>query len=443
MEEALSIRKHIYGRNHPRFARGLYYLAMAEMKCGKFETAVSDFEYAMEIQKIAMGDDNPDFKDTVNELRNSRIELCKYYSELGQYEKALEHFLKAVELSGCKNNEERLDIILKYAFLYAKTGEEKRAFEILESAKNIILCKYGECSLQYADALRAEGKLLVETGNLPEGEKLLVKALETEFIIVGDKGRSIGEISVFMGNALLKDKKIDKAYGYFLKASSNDDDSVSYLGGVGLGMCEFERKDYNEAYKHFENVKNFMEKYIGTESLIFSDVTKKMAVIDEKNKDYEKAVSNMNLSVSIRRLIGDDSREYLNDLLKLAVLYKRTGKKTEALECMHEVSVIIVNKDGETADFADIVFKMAKLNAELKKYAVSETLLNKCGQIYKDEFGNKSDEYASVIYEKAKLFLKSKELEKADIQFEELKALVESNPSSKFCDSKYFKGREK
>ena len=208
-------------------------------------------------------------------------------------------------------------------------------------------------------------------------------------------------------------------------------------------MCEFERKDYNEAYKHFENVKNFMEKYIGTESLIFSDVTKKMAVIDEKNKDYEKAVSNMNLSVSIRRLIGDDSREYLNDLLKLAVLYKRTGKKTEALECMHEVSVIIVNKDGETADFADIVFKMAKLNAELKKYAVSETLLNKCGQIYKDEFGNKSDEYASVIYEKAKLFLKSKELEKADIQFEELKALVESNPSSKFCDSKYFKGREK
>ncbi len=440
LEESLSIRKAVYERNHPRYARGLYHVGVMEVKWGKLESAVNNLEFALEIQLDTLGEISPDYKDTAKELVKARSMLCRHYFEAGLYESSVEQFEKGLEIFRGKCLKSRNEYILKNIYTYAKGGKLKEAEELLKETIKNIITYLGSENLEYADCLKAKGKLEIAKGEFQEGEKFFKSALETEEKIIGNRSRSLEEIHVFLGESYFLRGETDKAIFNYNLAIKNEKSEFFSRALSGMGVCFLEKKEYQDAYDYFQKALKIMEKNKKTENMDFAMITKCLFVIYEKEKNYEKAAENLEKNILARRamnLVSDKS--FCDDLISLGILNKKIGKKERASENLSEAASIINKKEGDTKRFADIIIKTAKINIERKKFDIAEILYTKAAEIYAKIYEVNSDEYGNIIYDMAKMYVKAKENDKAYECFIILKEISRKNDKSKFNDSKYFK----
>ena len=438
-QKALDVRRIIYGKNHPRYARGLYYNANVLMDCGMYEEAVKKLEEAISMQIKYLGEKSLDYKDTVKALAKCRLDMFKLNFESGNYQKAMELYNIAVSDS----EKEGIDIFSSYgdksafAPLFAAVGNISEAINIIKNSEKEILLKYGECSQQYAEFLKNEGKTYILEGNIAEAEKKLVKCLETEYLIPENGGKSADEISVLLGNAFRNSGDLKKAESYYKKAIQNNESRQHYLACYGMGKCEYSIGNFKEAMEYFSMAKEGMEKYGEYENKIYSEDTWLMGKICEKEKNTVDAERYCNISICTRRLLGDRSISYLNDLVRLGNLMKRNGNKSEALSSYNEASAGILSLKGENEEYAKLITKMAKLNIDIGRNDAAENLFKKAAEVYKKIYGSESDEYAAAVYDLLLFCVKTGKAVQAAESVQNIMQIVEKNISSRFRDEKY------
>ncbi|MGL4791409.1 MAG: tetratricopeptide repeat protein, partial [Anaerotignaceae bacterium] len=327
MEEALNVRKSIYTRTHPRYARGLYYLAKTQSEFNMLQEAISNLEYAMEIQMETVGEDNPDFKDCTQLYRNLRILRCKQWALKGQYKKSVSEFEMIMSLFSKKEFYEKQKFILTNAYLYSKIGNASTSLELIKKSKAEIGEKEGENTKLFTLALKEEGKFLVETGMLKEGEESLVRALEIGYILYGDNNKLMAEISVFMGNHLLNEKQINRALDYFKKAYIYKESEYYSQALAGIGNCLYQNKDYVESVKYLNDARLYIEENGNINSLEYVQIIKLIATIWQKHKEFEGAKIFLEKSTTIKKKLGIFDMEQADDLVKLSLLNKKLGNK--------------------------------------------------------------------------------------------------------------------
>ena len=436
-QKALDIRRIVYGKNHPRYAKGLYNSAKILAKFGKYDEALKKLTEALKMQGEYVGEESEEYKDTLRQIIDCRLNMAKESFSLGEYQRAMEYYNMAVseaeknKIVGVVENE------AEFAPIFASVGNISKAMEIINGAKGEIAEKYGECSAQYAELLKNEGKTYIFANNLAEAEKKLVKCLETEYLLPENGGKSSGEISIILGDAFRKAGDMKKAMSYYSKVSK-DGMSPDYPAACyGMAKCCFEGGNTLLAKEYFIKAKDAMENTGKYENKMYSDTTWTLGKICEKEKNLTDAERYCNISICTRRLLGDKSVSYLNDLVRLANIMKKNGNKSEAINAYNEAASGILSIKGENEEYAKLITKMAKLNVEIGRNEAAETMFKKSAETYKKIYGAESDEYAAALYDLLLFCVKTGKAMQAAENVQSLMQIVEKNISSRFRDEKY------
>ncbi len=123
-QQALDIRKLVYGSEHPTIAESLTALALLENIMGDFEQEERFYQQALDIREKTLGPDNPD-------TTRSRNNLGVSYRNQGKYEQAELLLQQALSISERLQGSEHLDT-LNYVINLAKLYSEQHKYEQAE-----------------------------------------------------------------------------------------------------------------------------------------------------------------------------------------------------------------------------------------------------------------------------------------------------------------------
>ena len=435
-QKALDMRKIQYGKFHPRYFRGLYYLAVIENKCGKYEQADTLFKDAMIYQSAYIGINSTDYKDTQKEYYINTFDLIEHYYNCDEPEMAYEYFKDATKDKKYEKFVDKNDITLRFVPLFSAMGEFEKAFDMLDEYKNFVIKVKGESSLEYSRYLKELGKLLICIGKTEKAEKILIKCLETEFAVNGNENSSADEISVLLGKAFAKTGDKKRAENYYKKVLKNPESSMYPKAVCDTYELLIKNGDTEGAKANLVSAKNAMEKSGDFENSLYADITYGLGKIYEKEKKYEDAERLYNISLSTRRMIKELDI-YIKELIHLGNLMKKNGHKEDAASAYNEAALEILKQNGECLEYAKLISKLAKVYVETGKTDAAENFFAKAAGIYKKIKGADSDEYAAALYDSLVFSAKAGKAVFGKESFQSLMSVIEKNIYSKFRDEKY------
>ncbi len=182
-EQALAIRRQVYGEKHPAVANSLNNLAGVLEALGEYEGARELHEQALAIRRQVYGEQHPDVATSLNNL-------ALVLQALGEYEGAREHFEQALDIDrevyGEKHPEVATDLNNLAGVLWA-LGEYEQARELYKQALVIYRQVYGEKHPAVATSLNNLAGVLWALGEYEEARELYEQALVIVRQVYGEK----------------------------------------------------------------------------------------------------------------------------------------------------------------------------------------------------------------------------------------------------------------
>jgi tetratricopeptide (TPR) repeat protein len=152
-EKALTIREHVFGRNHQDVAEVLNNLAGSYYLQGQYEQALPLFQEALKIREQVLGKQHPNYAFSLNNL-------ALLYSSQGQYEQALllhQEALRIREQVLGKQHPYYASSLNNLANLYSSQGQYEQALPLFQEALKIVTEVLGE---QHPDTQRVKRNYL-------------------------------------------------------------------------------------------------------------------------------------------------------------------------------------------------------------------------------------------------------------------------------------------
>jgi CHAT domain-containing protein/tetratricopeptide (TPR) repeat protein len=180
--EALKIRKKVLGENNPDYANTLGNLALFYQETGNYEKAEPVYIQALEIRRKTLGEEHPAYAATMNNM-------ALLYSATGNYEKAGILLQQALNIRKIALGEEHPDYAISLnnlALFYAGRGDYEKALPLYQQAVRIIKKVAGEMHPDYAALLNNLAELYDAMGNYADAEIMYLKALEITTQIFGE-----------------------------------------------------------------------------------------------------------------------------------------------------------------------------------------------------------------------------------------------------------------
>ncbi len=195
-QQALEIRKEVLGEKHPDYATSLNNLAIYYSDLGDYSKAIELGKQALEVNREVLGEKHPDYATSLNNLAN-------YYSDLGDYSKAIELNERALEIRKEVLGEKHLDytsslnnLAIDYSNLgnFPKSielclhlGNDSKAIELGKQAVEIRKEVLGEKHPAYATSLDNLAGYYGDLGDYSKAIELSKQALEIRKEVLGEK----------------------------------------------------------------------------------------------------------------------------------------------------------------------------------------------------------------------------------------------------------------
>lgn len=403
MNDALSVRRLLYGRNHPRYARGLYYRGQLEMKCGKNEDARRDLAYAMDIQKNMLGEENQDYKDTAQLLKTAVIRLMEEAKQAGRMSQAAAYLEQTLGLFTNCQKEERITLLLDEVSLFAKAGRAAEGLELLETVQPDLA--EGNEQIQY---LEDKGVLLSALGQYDLAQEALDQALDEGQRIYGKTYRLSDALLALLGENALEMDQWKKAREYF----STMQDSAKAVKNLGLGRCALARRAYQEAKAYFQTAWDTPEGREKTDLLLHHQLMGYLAEILEKTGEPETALPLWEGTLPFyrqRNLTG--RKEYRRWLKKTALLMKQTQRPMEAAGLWMEYAELLPGEEKKQK--AEALLQAGKLYFQAEDLAEGEDALLQALLYLEEESEQMPRLYLSALQALRRLYQKEGQAEKA------------------------------
>ncbi|MEB3178333.1 MAG: tetratricopeptide repeat protein [Nostocaceae cyanobacterium] len=139
-KQALELRKHLLGENHPSTATGYGNLAGLYHAMGRYDEAEQMYKQALELTKHLLGENHPS-------TATSHNNLALLYSSMGRYDEAEQMYKQALELTKHLLGENHPDTAQSYnnlALLYYAMGRYDEAEPLYKQALELTKHLLGE-----------------------------------------------------------------------------------------------------------------------------------------------------------------------------------------------------------------------------------------------------------------------------------------------------------
>jgi CHAT domain-containing protein/tetratricopeptide (TPR) repeat protein len=216
-------------------------------------------------------------------------------------------------------------------------GNWEQSEEEFMKALGVLEAENYRDSAIYASCLNDLGFLYQNQGRFDEAENLLLQARDIFQKTIGNNSfnylvlvNDLGNLYSDMSNYRKAKKYYKEALDYFER--QNKRKTENYAGILtNLAGISFEEGDYEKALEEYKEVLDYYEAQGNSPYL--SSCLNNMALTYTELGQYEKAQALYLRAIDIdKELFGDFSPDYWYDLMNLADLYSKMGKKEKVLE---------------------------------------------------------------------------------------------------------------
>ncbi|MGC8802631.1 MAG: tetratricopeptide repeat protein, partial [Bacteroidales bacterium] len=251
------------------------------------------------------------------------------YYRKGVIEKALQCYLKALELAKQVNSRMQVDILNDIGVLYKSQGDYLKAIE------------YFQRNLEYVEANKDSvliGRTLNNLANVYFSYGVYTKAIEfyekaTDIFMRLGKLNYVGYLYMNTGVAYKKINANEKALEYFRK-SQQIFTKIGFKPGLAqvngeMGTFYAEQGDYNRALRYVEESLN-VYKSLG-EKLLIAQALRQLGEIYQKAGSYGTALQYYKQSVALFKELNA-KKELLDSYENMASVYSAIGNYKQAYE---------------------------------------------------------------------------------------------------------------
>ena len=265
---------------------------------GDYDKALEYYFKALEIREKVLDKEHPDIATSYNNIGS-------VYDDKGDYDKALEYYFKALEIREKVLGKEHPDIATLYnniGFVYGTKGDYDKALEYHLKALAIKEKVLGEEHPSTATLYNNIGYVYYSKGDYDKALEYHLKALEIREKVLGKEHPDTATSYNNIGNVYSDKGKYDKALEYYFKdlaisekvlGKEHPDTAFSYNN---IGNVYYSKGDYDNALEYLFKALEIREKKLGpkhpftrTTYRNIGNVYMKMGNKEEAQKWYDKA----------------------------------------------------------------------------------------------------------------------------------------------------------
>ena len=190
------------------------FIGVVYWKLGEYDKALEFYNKALEIRKEVLGEKHTDTAMSYNNIG-------AVYENLGDYDKALEYYFKALEIYKAVLGEKHRDTANSYnniGVVYDDLGDYDKALEYhnkaLEIREEVLEEDHPDTAMSYINI----GVVYYELGNYDKALEYNFKALEIFKVVLGEKHPDTASSYENIGVVYYNLGECDKALEYFNKA---------------------------------------------------------------------------------------------------------------------------------------------------------------------------------------------------------------------------------
>ena len=375
-QEALEIRKHVLGEEHPTYATNLRNLGKLYDSMGDYASAEPLYIQAIGINAKVLGEDHPSFAICLNDLAG-------FYTLVADYVRAERLHRQALEIQKNAFGEESSEyavILNDLAELYRSTGEYSRAEPLYRRAIVIFKKELGEEHSLYATSIDNLAMLYSIIGEYARAEPLCCQSLRIRKKVLGEghpsyaaglsnlalvyymmedfeRSESLCRTAIEIQKKVLGEEHQDYATGLNNLARLYDaigDDAHAeslhrqvlairqkilgeahphYADSLSdLAKLYMYSKDYAKAIANYQHVLEIQKSVLGEGHPDYAVSLANFAFLRHVTGDYVQAEQLYRQALEIqKKVLGEVHPSYINNLLSLAFLYQMTGDRTSTL----------------------------------------------------------------------------------------------------------------
>ncbi len=272
-----------------------------------FDKALDNYLKALDIKKKTLGNEHPDVADTYNNISMLYIEKC-------EYDNALEYLFKALEIIEKVLGKEHQNTAIYYdeiSTVYSKMGDFDKALEYLLMALKIKENALGNEHPDVAETYNDISLLFFEHGNYDKTLEYGLKSLNIRKQVLGKRHPDIAE-------------------------SYNNIGTVYYRQG-----------DYNKALEFISMALNIYNSVLGTKHPTTAKINDNISMIYYKLGNYDKFFEYSIKALDIQiELLGIDHPTIARNYNNIGIAYYQLGDYNKALEYLYKTLEIQENVYG-------------------------------------------------------------------------------------------------
>lgn len=291
LERSLSLKRKIFGEEHPEVASSLHTLGVLYDTQGKYEEAVSLFRQSLAIRESYFGKDHIEVAKSLNSI-------AVVFWNQGKYAEAEPLFQRSLAIKEKTLGPDDPDVgntLTNLGILYHLQGEFDKAEPLFKRALAISEKVLGEDHPDIAGNLNNLGSLYEDMGKREEAEPLYERALKIWEKALGPEHSDVGIALHNLANLYRDQGKYDLAEPYYLrslgiweKALGGEHPYVAYSLRERANLYRDQEK-YNEAEALYKQALEIFEKSLGPDHLNVAETLENYAILLQKIDREEEA----------------------------------------------------------------------------------------------------------------------------------------------------------
>jgi CHAT domain-containing protein len=379
----------------------------------KYEKAILLFSQSAAIYKDIYGERSTEYATIIGSI-------AYIYSEIGNYNKAIEIGTQALEIEKKVLNKKDISyigsLLNTLASNYSALGNYNKAIEIGTQALGIIKEVYGEKHSYYTTLLSSLAKYYSEIGNYNKAIEIGTQALEIKISEHSQCAIPLSNLAKYYSEIGNYDKAIEIGT-QALKIGKDElgEKHPDYATSLNnLAYYYFYLGNYNKAIEIGTQALEIRKEVLGEEHPDYATSLNNLANTYATLSNYNKAIELETQALEInKKILGEKHPDYATLLNNLAYYYSALGNYNKAIEI--GTQALKIRKEalgGKHPLYATSLNNLANTYATLSDYNKAIELETQALEINKKILGEKHPDYATSLKNLGNFYFKSNNLEK-------------------------------
>lgn len=387
LETSLSIRKTLFGDNHPETARSLHQLGLMYHRTGDYDKASQLHREALEIRRMHFGSEHEAVASSLNSL-------AEVMHATGDYEEAEAIYRKVLPMRRQLLGEEHPDVnstLFRLGNLLQDRGQYDEAEEKLKQSLELVKKLKGERHHDTASNMIGLSLLLRQQGKLDEAEEYNRLALE------------------------IYREALDEDHPFIAAATNN------------LAVILYDREDYERAIPLYYDALDRYKTILGNEHPGIATMIDNLGAAYSRSGFYRQAESLYREALNIRlSLLNPGHPDVAGSLNNLGSVLRRMGQYIEAENHLLGAVEIRRTKLGDNHPaLARSLTHLARVHHDQGYHDEAEPLIREALAIRQEAYPDHHPEIAESLSLLGACLTKLGEYENAEIKLQEAYSLLE------------------